>query len=78
MAFFMANQTTIYRSFPSHLVVDNSAAEVTEVARMVPSGKLLCNVTEHHNLEDYLQHVQTTADELRQQLQDKRVSWLYH
>ncbi|KAM3186703.1 hypothetical protein ACTXT7_003781 [Hymenolepis weldensis] len=54
-------------------VVDNSAAEVTEVARMVPSGKLLCNVTEHHNLEDYLQHVQTTADELRQQLQDKRV-----
>ncbi|VUZ50800.1 unnamed protein product [Hymenolepis diminuta] len=54
-------------------VVDNSGAEVTEVARMVPSGKLLCNVTEHHNLEDYLQHVQTTADELRQQLQDKRV-----
>ncbi|VDO01475.1 unnamed protein product [Rodentolepis nana] len=55
-------------------VVDNSTAEVTEVARMAPSNKLLCNVAEHHNLEDYLQHIQSVADGLRQQLQDKRVS----
>lgn len=55
--------------------MDNSAADVTEVARMVPSGKLLCNVAEHHNLEDYLQHVQASANELKQQLQDKRVSF---
>ncbi|VDM16714.1 unnamed protein product [Hydatigera taeniaeformis] len=51
---------------------DNSAGEVTEVARVVPSGKLLCNVTEHHNLEDYIQHLQGVADELRQQLHQKR------
>nr|CUU99557.1 centrosomal protein 1 [Hymenolepis microstoma] len=53
-------------------VIDNSTAEVTEVARMVSSDKLLCNVAEHHNLEDYLQHIQSVADDLRQQLQDKR------
>ncbi|KAL5105286.1 hypothetical protein TcWFU_008850 [Taenia crassiceps] len=53
-------------------VVDNSVGEVTEVARVVPPGKLLCNVPEHHNLEDYLQHLQGVADELRQQLQQKR------
>ncbi|CDS38108.1 centrosomal protein 1 [Echinococcus multilocularis] len=53
-------------------VCDNSAGEVTEMVRVVPSGKLLCNVTEHHNLEDYLQHLQGVADELRQQLQQKR------
>ncbi|KAM7539230.1 hypothetical protein Aperf_G00000056983 [Anoplocephala perfoliata] len=53
-------------------VIDNSVAEVTEVARVVPSGKLLCNVAEHHNLEDYLQHVQATADDLRKELQGKR------
>lgn len=47
---------------------------MTEVARVVPQGKLLCNVAEHHNLEDYLQHVRATADELREQLQLKRVS----
>lgn len=58
-----------------YLVSENSVAEVTEVARVVPSGKLLCNVAEHHNLEDYLQHVQATADDLRKQLQEKRVSW---
>ncbi|VDK37310.1 unnamed protein product [Taenia asiatica] len=53
-------------------VGDNSAGEVTEVARVVPSGKLLCNVAEHHNLEDYIQHLQGVADELRKQLQQKR------
>ncbi|KAL5969752.1 Centriolin [Taenia solium] len=53
-------------------VGDNSAGEVTEVARVVPSGKLLCNVAEHHNLEDYVQHLQGVADELRKQLQQKK------
>ncbi len=50
-----------------------SAGDVTEVARVLPQSKLVCNVQEHHNLEDYLQQLQTTTETLRQQLQDKRV-----
>ena len=46
------------------------------MTRLIQPGRLFCNVREHHNLEDYLQHVQATAADLREQLQEKRVSYV--
>uniref|UniRef100_A0A5K3EWE7 Centriolin n=1 Tax=Mesocestoides corti TaxID=53468 RepID=A0A5K3EWE7_MESCO len=56
-------------------VLETSAGgDVTDVARGVPTARLLCNVVEHHNLEDYVQHLQDTIDNLRQHLQQKRAA----